>query len=102
MKKIIANREIDVNEEGYLVDFKQWDKEIGNCIAGECEIVLTERHWEVIEYIHDKYHKEEPLSIRGIKKSTIINIKEFYNLFPGGPLKKATLIAGIPKPKSCI
>ena len=30
------------------------------------------------------------------------NIKEFYALFPGGPLKKSTLIAGIPKPKSCI
>ena len=34
MKKLIANREIDVNEEGYLVDFKQWDREICECIAG--------------------------------------------------------------------
>ena len=56
----------------------------------------------MIDYIHDKYKKEEALSIRGIKKSGVINIKEFYQLFPGGPLKKATLIAGIPKPKSCI
>lgn len=102
MKKVIANREIDVNEEGYLIEFNQWDREISECLAGECNIVMTERHWEVIEYIHDKYRKEEPLSIRGIKKSGVINIKEFYSLFPGGPLKKATLIAGIPKPKSCI
>jgi TusE/DsrC/DsvC family sulfur relay protein len=63
---------------------------------------MTDKHWEVIDYIHDKYKKEEALSIRGIKKSGVINIKEFYQLFPGGPLKKATLIAGIPKPKSCI
>ncbi len=63
---------------------------------------MTDKHWEVIDYIHDKYKSEEPLSIRGIKKSGVINIKEFYELFPGGPLKKATLIAGIPKPKSCI
>ncbi|GAA4269845.1 TusE/DsrC/DsvC family sulfur relay protein [Hyunsoonleella aestuarii] len=102
MKKLIANKEIDVNEEGYLVEFSQWTKEIGECIAGECDIKMTEKHWEVVEYIHDKYQKEEPLSIRGIKKSGVINIKEFYNLFPGGPLKKSTLIAGIPKPKSCI
>jgi TusE/DsrC/DsvC family sulfur relay protein len=102
MKKVLANREIDVTEEGYLVEFKQWDREIGECIAGECEIVLTERHWEVIEYIHDKHNKEEALSIRGIKKSGVIDVKEFYSLFPGGPIKKATLIAGIPKPKSCI
>lgn len=102
MKKIIANKEIEVNEEGYLLDFKQWDKEVGKSIAGEVEIDMTDRHWEVIDYIHDKFQKEEPLSIRGIKKSGVINVKEFYSLFPGGPLKKATLIAGIPKPKSCI
>ena len=102
MKKIIANREIDVNEEGYLVDFNQWDKEVCAYLAEEQGISMTEKHWEVIEYLQDKFQKEEPLSIRGIKKSGVINIKEFYELFPGGPLKKSTLIAGIPKPKSCI
>jgi TusE/DsrC/DsvC family sulfur relay protein len=102
MKKIIADREIEVNEEGYLVDFNQWDKEVGLGIAEEQSIPMTDKHWEVIEYLQDKHHKEEPLSVRGIKKSGVINIKEFYSLFPGGPLKKSTLIAGIPKPKSCI
>ena len=102
MKKVIANREIEVNDEGYLVDFKQWDKEVSEYLAEECGIFMSEKHWEVIEFIQDKYRKEEALSIRGIKKSGVINIKEFYSLFPGGPLKKATLIAGIPKPKSCI
>lgn len=102
MKKVIGNKEIDVNEEGYLTDFSQWDREVGKCIGEECNINLTDRHWEVIDYIHDKHRKEEPLSIRGIKKSGVIDVKEFYGLFPGGPLKKATLIAGIPKPKSCI
>jgi len=102
MKKVIANREINVNEEGYLVDFKQWDREICECIADECNVIMTEKHWEVVEYLQDKHHKEEPLSIRGIKKSGVINIKEFYKLFPGGPLKVSTKIAGIPKPKSCI
>lgn len=102
MKKIIAQKEIEVNEEGYLTDFGQWNKEIGKYLAEEQGISLTDRHWEIIDYIHDKFKKEEPLSIRGIKKSGVIDIKEFYSLFPGGPLKKATLIAGIPKPKSCI
>ncbi|NNE02575.1 MAG: TusE/DsrC/DsvC family sulfur relay protein [Eudoraea sp.] len=102
MKKVIAQREIDVNEEGYLLDFNQWDKEVGKYLADEQGIPLTDRHWEVIDYLQDKYHKEEALSIRGIKKSGVINIKDFYSLFPGGPLKKSTLIAGIPKPKSCI
>lgn len=102
MKKSIANKEIDVNEEGYLLDFNQWDKEIGESLASGLGIEMTDKHWEVIQYLQDMYHKGEPLSIRGIKKSGVINIKEFYDLFPGGPLKKSTLIAGIPKPKSCI
>ena len=102
MKKVIANREIDVNEEGYLLDFKQWTKEIGEALSQEQGIKMSDKHWEVIDYIHDKFNKDEPLSIRGFKKSGVIDIKEFYDLFPGGPLKKATLIAGIPKPKSCI
>jgi len=102
MKKTIVDREIDVNEEGYLVDFNQWDKDVCAYLAEEQGISMTEKHWEVVEYLQDKFQKEEPLSIRGIKKSGVINIKEFYSLFPGGPLKKSTLIAGIPKPKSCI
>ena len=102
MNKTFAQTTVEVNEEGYLKDFSQWTKEIGEEIAKEQGIEMTDKHWEVIDYIHDKFKKEEPLSIRGIKKSGVINIKEFYSLFPGGPLKKATMIAGIPKPKSCI
>ncbi len=90
------------NDEGYLTDFSQWTKDVALEIAKEEEIEMTDRHWEVLTYLQDKYQKEEALSIRGIKKSGVISIKEFYNLFPGGPLKKSTKIAGIPKPKSCI
>ena len=102
MIKVIANKEIEVNEEGYLLDFSQWDREVGQALAEEQNISMTDKHWEVIQYLQDKHHAQEALSIRGIKKSGVINIKEFYALFPGGPLKKSTLIAGIPKPKSCI
>ncbi len=93
---------VERNDEGYLLDFSQWTKEIGTEIAKENDIEMTDKHWEVISYLQDKYKNEEALSIRGIKKSGIIDIKEFYELFPKGPLKVSTKIAGIPKPKSCI
>lgn len=102
MKKVYANKEVEVNEEGYLQNFTEWTKEVGAEIAKEHNIEMTDKHWEVVDYIQDKYKNEEPLSIRGIKKSGVIDIKEFYNLFPGGPLKLSTMVAGIPKPKSCI
>lgn len=93
---------IKVNEEGYMTDFSQWNKEVGNKIAAQCEIEMTDRHWEVVSYLQGKHENDEALSIRGIKKSGVVNIKEFYSLFPGGPLKVSTKISGIPKPKSCI
>ncbi len=102
MKRILANREVEVNDEGYLLDFNQWNKEVAEYLAEEQGIAMTDKHWEVIDYLQDKHNSGEALSVRGIKKGGVINIKEFYALFPGGPLKKSTLIAGIPKPKSCI
>lgn len=102
MEKTIAGKTIAVNEQGYLTDFSQWNKDIAVALAKEKEIDLTDAHWTVIDYLHDKHNKGEDLSIRGIKKSGVFNVKEFYALFPGGPLKVSTLIAGIPKPKSCI
>jgi len=93
---------VDRNQEGYLNDFSQWNKEVGEEIAKEEGIEMTPRHWEVIAWIQEQYKADKALSVRGIKKSGVLDIKEFYALFPGGPLKISTKIAGIPKPKSCI
>jgi len=102
MQKEIGGKIINVNEEGYLTDFSQWDKTVAEHIAGENKIDLTARHWEVIQYLQNEFKAESPLSIRKIGKSNVVDIKEFYQLFPQGPLKTATKIAGIPKPASCL
>ena len=98
----IAGIRLDVTEEGYLTDLSQWNKEIAVEIAKENNIELTDKHWQVISWIQEQVKNEVALSVRGIKKSGVIDIKEFYELFPGGPLKISTKIAGVPKPKSCI
>lgn len=102
MDKLIAGKTVEVNEEGYMTNFSQWDKEIGEEFAKEANINLSPRHWEVINYLQDEFKKESPLSIRKIGKSGVVDIKEFYALFPNAPLKTATKIAGVPKPASCI
>jgi TusE/DsrC/DsvC family sulfur relay protein len=102
MDKVLAGKTISVTEEGFMTDFSQWDKSIGDAIAAENSVTLTPRHWEVLDYIQTEYKNEVPLSIRKIGKSGIVDIKEFYQLFPVAPLKTATKIAGIPKPVSCI
>ena len=102
MEKIIAGKTVTVNEEGYLTNFAQCEKSIGEEIAKENAIELTPRHWDVIKYIQDEVKKDSPLSIRKIGKSGVVDIKEFYALFPNAPLKTATKIAGVAKPASCI
>jgi tRNA 2-thiouridine synthesizing protein E len=102
MEATLAGHEVHVNEEGYLTDFSEWNKDIAAQLAEKEGITLTPEHWKVIDYVQDKFKKNEPISIRSVKNSGVIDIKELYRLFPGGPLKKATLIAGVPKPTSCI
>lgn len=101
-QKTIAGINLEITEEGYLTDSSNWTKDIANEIAKEEEIELTEKHFEVIDFIRDKVIKGETLTIRSVGKSGIVDIKEFYQLFPGGPLKKATRIAGVAKPSSCV
>lgn len=101
-EKIYANICVDCNDQGYLENLDQWTPEIAIDIAEEEGIELKDKHWEVLSYLQDQCRKEIPITIRKVGKSGIVNIKEFYQLFPDGPLKKASRIAGIPKPVSCI
>ena len=99
----IAGIRVDATEDGYLTDVSQWNKEIAVEIAKQEGIEeLTDKHWEVIAWLQEQVKNGVSLSIRSIKKSGVIDIKGFYSLFPGGPLKISTKIAGVPKPKSCI
>lgn len=102
MEKNILGKTIMVNDEGFMTNFEQWDRGIGTELAKEANIEISPRHWEVINYLQTEYKNDSPLSIRKIGKSGIIDIKEFYALFPTAPLKTASKIAGIPKPVSCI
>jgi TusE/DsrC/DsvC family sulfur relay protein len=41
-------------------------------------------------------------TIRRMNKAGVVSTKELYDLFPGGPAKKAAKIAGLPKPVGCV
>jgi len=101
-QKTYAGVTVDLNEEGYFTNPSQWTKEIGIEIAKEEGIELTDKHFAIIEYLRNRFNSGEALSIRSINHSGVIDVKTFYQLFPGAPLKKATKIGGIPKPTSCV
>ena len=100
--KTIAGVQVNVSEDGYLEDMNQWNEEIAKEIAKEIGIELTPKHFEVLNFLREKTIAKENLTIRGVGKSGIVDIKELYVLFPKGPLKFSSKIAGIPKPTSCI
>ena len=101
-QKTYAGVAVEVNDEGYFTDPSQWTKEIAVDIAKQEGVELTDKHFEMLEYLRNKFNSGEQLTIRGINKSGIVDVKTFYQMFPGAPLKKSTKIAGIPKPTSCV
>jgi len=100
--KNYAGQSVEVNEEGYMVDASQWNRDIAAEMAKEEGIELTEKHYEVLEFLRNANEKGETLTIRRVGKSGIVDIKGLYKLFPGGPLKFSSKFAGIPKPASCV
>jgi tRNA 2-thiouridine synthesizing protein E len=101
-QKTYAGVAVEVNDEGYFTNPSQWTPEIAKDIAKDEGVELTDKHFEMLEYLRNKFNSGDTLSIRGINKSGIVDVKTFYGMFPGAPLKKSTKIAGIPKPSSCV
>ena len=99
----LAGREVSLNQEGYLEDPKQWTREIAQVLAEREGIELTERHWEVIRYIRSELEAGNAApNVRRLAKKGGFPTKEMYALFPGGPAKKASKIAGGLKPAGCV
>ena len=91
------------DESGYMEDARAWTPAIAEAIAAQEGITLTNRHWVVINFARKDYELNgEAPTLRRITKTTDVNTKEIYQLFPGGPGKLAAKIAGLKKPTGCI
>lgn len=101
---LLAGIDVELNEEGFLVDPNEWTEEMAPELARKEGIEpLTELHWRVIRFMRSEYFaKGTGPTVRMLGKTSGVSIKELYQLFPNGPAKVAARIAGIPKPKGCI
>jgi len=100
----LAGKSVAVTDDGYLTDPSVWTREMAIPIAQEEGIAdLTAQHWKVIEFLRKDFQETGKLpTIRRVDKTGGVPVKDLYTLFPGGPLKKAARIAGLPKPASCV
>lgn len=101
--KVLANKQVELNEEGFLVNPDDWTPEIAEELAKQEGIELTPRHWEIINFVRNYYkeHGKSP-TLRQISAEAGVPTKELFQLFPKGPAKKVARIAGVPKPEGCV
>lgn len=99
-----AGHAVETNDEGFLLDSSQWTREVGEEIARELGVwPLTEKHWNVITFCREDAAREgQSPGLRRIAKSSGVDMKSLYQLFPRGPGKLAARIAGLPKPQGCV
>jgi len=106
----VGGNQVELDDDGYLVDLEQWNKEVAEILAKEDDLELTEAHWEVINFLRDYYEKyqiapmikilvKEIGKVMGPEKG---NTKYLYELYPAGPAKQACRYAGLPKPTGCV
>jgi len=101
---------VEADEEGYLINLADWNRELAVLIAEDEEIEMSDDHWEVVDFLRQYYEDFQiapavRVLTKAIKKSMGPekgNSAYLYELFPYGPGKQACKIAGLPKPTGCI
>ena len=104
------SKTIAVDKAGYLLKVDDWQTELAPIIAAQENIELTDNHWEVINFVRNFYLEfNTSPAIRALVKAMAQslgaekgNSRYLYRLFPKGPAKQATKIAGLPKPAKCL
>ena len=105
MKVELNGQEVETTDTGFLVNLEDWNEDIAKVIAAQEEIELTERHWDVINYLRDEFinNKENQPNTRNMVKDIgkiwceKIDTKTLFDLFPGNPSKQAGRIGGLPE-----
>lgn len=102
--KDIAGQTIQVNEEGFMTDPSEWNKDIAVVIANEEGIAeMTDEHWKVVDYCREVgLESGSAPTLRTITKGAGVPTKQLFGLFPKGPAKKVAKISGLGKPEGCV
>ena len=99
----IADRQVNVDAEGFLTEYSEWDEDLARSLAAQIGIELSDRHWPAIRFLRTDYaDRGETPTLRRVSTVGGIPIKTLFELFPQKPAKKLAYIAGLPKPHGCV
>ena len=101
----IEGRSIATNENGFLENPEDWTPAVAEAMATEERLTLTERHWDLINYLREEYFSDsgnQPNNRTLLKEMSArwgqkVSNKELFDLFPGNPSKQAGRLAGLPE-----
>jgi len=102
--------QVSLDKHGYLTDLTRWDETLAEAFAAAENISMTAAHWEVVWFVREFYQEYQTspairLLVRAMAEKLGPdkgNSKYLFLLFPEGPAKQATRIAGLPKPAKCL
>jgi len=105
----VNGQTIEADANGYLINQEDWNEDVANAIAAAEGITLSDKAWEIINYLRDEYfnnNQNQPNERQMVKhfKSVWtdldkVDAKTLYEHFPMGPAKQAGKIAGLPDTK---
>lgn len=103
-------KQIKVYPSGNLVNPEEWNEKLAVHMAKKEGIELTDAHWVVLHYLRKFYFQ---YGITPMVKILLRHMSEemgkdvsdrdaLYRLFPGGPSRQGSRIAGLTEPQGCI
>ncbi len=101
----LNGKTIETNANGYLTNLEDWNEDVAHAIAEQEGITLTDKHWDVINYLRDEFSNNagnQPntrtmVKAMGAKWAEKIDAKALYDLFPKDPSKQGGRISGLPE-----
>ncbi len=108
MSSEVESNALPLDGEGYLTDPEVWNEAIGQQLASEEGISLTDDHWRVIRFMRD-YYRENGIAVdaRFVVKYLGEELgygrkakARLFELFPYGYVKQACRIAGMRRPRA--
>lgn len=96
---------IEADANGYLTDINAWNEDVAKAIAAAEGVELTEKSWDVINFLRDEYinnggnqpNDRNIVKAMSDKWGEKISSKDVYELFPKQPSKQAAKIGGLPE-----
>lgn len=102
--RTICGKTVQVNDEGFMTNPAEWDKDIAVELAKEEGLAeLSEAHWKIIDFCRQSaVSSGKAPTLRQITNGSGFSTKELFTLFPKGPAKKVARISGLGKPEGCV